>query len=159
VSFGWKWADRTNHVHSPHFKWSGRSCKAKMSWCLVNEVTMDLTSLASLSVSDSVGDHFWPIISKYLESITKFWIRLVSSTHTVMSLFKCFLCLFMWQAAEEDSIMWSAIQYSCDRIVVEFKGFPFNGSRLFRVIRQNVAQCVVDIRESPIPELWTCRSL
>ena len=61
-----------------------------MSWCLVNKVTMDLTSVASLSVSDGVRDHFWPIISKFLESISKFWTKFVSSTHTVMSFFECF---------------------------------------------------------------------
>jgi len=35
----------------------------------MNEVTMDLTSVASLSISDSVRDHFWPIISESSESI------------------------------------------------------------------------------------------
>ena len=34
-----------------------------MSWCLVNEVTMDLTGVVSLSVSDDVRDYLWPIIS------------------------------------------------------------------------------------------------
>ena len=29
-----------------------------MSWRLMNEVTMDLTSVASFSVSDGVKDHF-----------------------------------------------------------------------------------------------------
>jgi len=72
-----------------------RSCRVKMSWCLVNEVTMDLTGVALLRVSDGIRDYFWPIISKSLESISKFWTRLVSFTHTVMSLFECFLCLFM----------------------------------------------------------------
>ena len=127
--------------------------RAKMSRCLMNEVTMDLTSVASLSISDGVRNHLWPIISKSSESISRFWTRLVSPTHTIMSLFEYFLCLFVWQAAEEDSIMRSVIHCSCDRIVVEFRSFPSNGSRLFKVIRQNVVQCVVDVRESPIPEL------
>ena len=159
MSFGWRWADRTNHIHSPYFKWPERSCRAKISWCLVNEVIMNLTSVASLSVSDGVRDHFWPIISKSLESISKFWTRLVSSTHTVMSLFECFLCLFLRQAAEDDTIMWSAIQCSYDRIVVEFRGFPSNGRCLFRIIWQNIVQCVFDVRKSSIPELWTRWSL
>jgi len=47
--------------------------------------------------------------------------------------------------------MRSAIQCPRDRIVVEFRGFPYNGSRLSWVIRQNVVQCVDDVRESPIP--------
>ena len=61
----------------------------------MNEVTMDLTGVASLSLSDGVRDHLWLIISKSSELISKFWIRLVSSTHTVMSHFECFLCFFM----------------------------------------------------------------
>ena len=46
------------------------------------------------------------------------------------------------------------IQYSHDRIVVEFRGFPSNSSGLFKVIRKNAIQCVVDVRESPLPELY-----
>jgi len=66
-----------------------------MSWHLVNEVTVDLIGVASLSVSDGVEDHLWPIIFQFLESISMFWTRLVSSAHTIMSLFGYFLCLFM----------------------------------------------------------------
>ena len=84
MSFRWKWADRTNHIHFPYFEWPGRSYRVKMSWCLVNEVTMDLTGMTSLGVSDDIRDHLWPIISESLELISKFWTRLVSSTHTVM---------------------------------------------------------------------------
>ena len=66
-----------------------------MSWCLMNEVAMDLTGVASFSVNDGVRDHLQPIVSELLEPITKLWTRLVSSTYTAMSLFECFLCLFM----------------------------------------------------------------
>ena len=82
-----KVVNRTNHVHPPYLKWSGRSCRTKMSLCQMNEVTIDLTSVALLSVSDGVRDHLWPIISNSSDPISKFWTRLVSSTHTVMSLF------------------------------------------------------------------------
>jgi len=63
MSFGERRPDRTNYVHSPHLKWPGRSCRTKrgenkpMSWCLMNEVTMDLTSETSFSVSDDVKEH------------------------------------------------------------------------------------------------------
>ena len=66
-----------------------------MSWCLMNEVTMDLTDVASFSVSDSVTDHLRPVIPTFSESIFELWTRLVSSSHTIMSLFECLLCLFM----------------------------------------------------------------
>jgi len=54
--------------------------------------------------------------------------------------------------------MRSAIQCSRDRIIIEFGGFPSNGSRFFRIIRQDAIQGIVDVRESPIPKLWTGRS-
>jgi len=158
MSFRWRWADRTNHVHFSYFKWPGRSCRAKMPWCLVDEVTMDLTGMTSLGVSDGVRDHLWPIIPQSSELISKLWTRLMSSTHAVMHFFEYFLCLLLWQAVEEDPIMRSTIQCSCDRIVVEFRSFPSNGGRLFGVIRRDVVQCIVDVWESPIPELWVCWS-
>ena len=49
--------------------------------------------------------------------------------------------------------MRSAIQCSCDRIVVEVKGFPSNDSSLFRVIGQYVVQDIVDVWELSFPEL------
>ena len=52
-----------------------------MSWCLVNEVIIDLTGVASLSVSDGIRDHLWPIISESSESIAKLWTRVVSSMY------------------------------------------------------------------------------
>jgi len=66
----------------------------KMFWCLVNEVTMNLTGVASLSVSNGIRDHLWLIISQSSESIFKFWTKLVSSTQTVMSFFECLMCFF-----------------------------------------------------------------
>ena len=150
--FGWRWVDRANHIHSPHFEQPWRSCRVKMSWCLMNEVTMDLTGVTSLSISNGIRDHLWLIIPQSLELIFKLRTRLMSSTQTVMRFFEYFLCLFVWQAAEEDSVMWSAIQCSCDRIVAEFRGFPSNGSRLFRV-RQ--AKCrTMHIQCTRITNLW-----
>jgi len=100
-----------------------------------------------------------PIISQSSESILKLQTRLMSSTHAIMRFFKYFLCLLLRQTAEEDPIMRSAIQCSRDRIIVEFRGIPSNGSRLFWILRQDVIQCIVDVWESPNPRLWTCRSL
>ena len=48
-----------------------------MSWGLMNKVTMDLTGVASLSVSDDIRDHLWLIIFKSSESISELWTRLV----------------------------------------------------------------------------------
>jgi len=150
---------RANHVYSPRLKWTGRGYRVMMSWCQVDEFTMDLIGVTSLGVSDGFRDHLWPIIPQSLELIPKLGARLMSSTHAVMRFFEYSLCLFLWQAVEEDPIMRSAVQCSRDRIIVECRGFPSNGSCLFGVIRKDAIQCIVDVRESPIPELWTCWSL
>ena len=52
--------------------------------------------------------------------------------------------------------MRSTIQCSRDHVIIEFGGFPSNGSRLFGILRQDIIQCIVDVWESPIPGLWTC---
>ena len=36
----------------------------EMSWCLMDEVTVDLTGIASLSIGDNVRDHIRPVITK-----------------------------------------------------------------------------------------------
>ena len=113
----------------------------------MNEITMDLTGVTLFSVSDGVRDHLKPIISQSSESIFKLRTRLMSSVHTSMHFFEYFLCLLLRQTAEEDPVMRSVIQCSRDRIIVEFGGFPFNGSRLFGILRQDVIQYIVNVRE------------
>ena len=66
-----------------------------MSWCLVDEATMDLTGVTSLDVSDGIKDHLWAIIPVSSESISKLQTRLMSSTHAVMRFFEYFLCLLL----------------------------------------------------------------
>ena len=44
---------------------------------------------------------------------------------------------------------------SHDRIIVEFGGFPSNGSRFFGIIRQDAVQDIVNVRESPVSRFWT----
>ena len=65
-----------------------------MSRYLMDEVTVDLTDMASLSISDGVKDHLRPIVAKCSKPISELRSRLVSSVHTVMSFFECLLCLF-----------------------------------------------------------------
>jgi len=118
----------------------------------MNEITMDLEGMASFGISDGIRDHLRPIISQSSESISKLRTRLMSSAHASMCFFKYFLCLLLRQTAEEDPVMRSAIQCSRDRIIVEFGGFPSNGSCFFGIIRQDVVQGIVDVRESSILE-------
>ena len=66
----------------------------KMSWCLMDEVTMDLTGMASLSIGDDVRDHFLPMIAKSSKSVSEFGSGLIRSAHTIMSFFEYLLCLF-----------------------------------------------------------------
>ena len=103
----------------------------------MDEVTMDLIGVTSFGVSDGVKDHLWPIIPQSSESISKLRTRLMSSTHAIMRFFEYFLCLLLRQTAEEDPIMRSTIQCSRDRIIVEFGGFPSNGSHFFGVLKQD----------------------
>ena len=67
----------------------------KMSRCLMDEVTMYLTGMASLSISDGVRDHLQPIVAKSSKLISKLRSGLVSSICTVMSFLKCLMCLFV----------------------------------------------------------------
>ena len=62
---------------------------------LMDKITMDLTGIASLSIGYGVMDHLWPIITKSYEPVSELRSGLVSSAHTIMGLFECFLCLLM----------------------------------------------------------------
>ena len=66
----------------------------KMSWCLMDEVTMDLTGMVSLSIGDGIRDHLRPVITKSSKPVFELWSRLVSSAHIVMSFIECLLYLF-----------------------------------------------------------------
>jgi len=60
----------------------------------MDEVIVDLTGMASLSIGDGIRDHLWPVIAKSFKPVYKFGFELLSSAHTVMSFFECLLCLF-----------------------------------------------------------------
>ena len=67
----------------------------KTFWRLMNKVTVDLTCMISLSIGDGVRDHVQSIIAKSSELVSELGSGLVSSAHTIMSFFECFLCLFV----------------------------------------------------------------
>ena len=67
----------------------------KMSRCLMDEVTVDLTGMASLSIGDGIRDYLRPIVAKSSKPASELRSGLVSSTHTIMSFFECLLCLFV----------------------------------------------------------------
>ena len=46
----------------------------KMSLCLMDKVTMDLTPLTLLSIGDGVRDHLRPIIAKSSEPVSEVWV-------------------------------------------------------------------------------------
>ena len=60
----------------------------------MDEIAMYLAGVTSFGISDGVSDHLRPIISQPLESVCKFWVRLMGSTHTVMGFFQYLLYLF-----------------------------------------------------------------
>ena len=67
----------------------------KLSWCLMDEITVDLTCMTSLSIGDGVRDLLRPVIAKPSKLVSEFGSGLMSSTHTVMSFFEYLLCLFV----------------------------------------------------------------
>ena len=67
----------------------------KMSRCSIDEVTVDLSCMASLSIDDGVRDHLWPIIAKSSKPVSELRAKLVSFARTIMSFFECLMCLFV----------------------------------------------------------------
>ena len=67
----------------------------KMSQCLMDEVTVDLTCMTLLSIRDGIRNHLRPIIAKTSKTIFKLGFGLMSSTYTVKSFFERLTCLFM----------------------------------------------------------------
>ena len=67
----------------------------KMSWCLMDEVTVDLTGMASLSIGDDVRDHLRLIVTKSSKPVSELGAGLVSSACFIMSFFECLMCLFV----------------------------------------------------------------
>ena len=66
-----------------------------MSRCLMDEVVVDLTGMASLSIGDGIRDHLRLVIAKSSKPVSELRSGLVSSTHTIMSFFERLLCLLM----------------------------------------------------------------
>ena len=66
-----------------------------MSRCLMDEVTVDLTVMASLRIGDGIRDHLRPVIAKSSKPVSELRSGLVSSTHTVISFFEHLPCLLM----------------------------------------------------------------
>ena len=98
--FGCWRANGSDNVHSPHLKWPWKGCWMKISLCLMDEVTVDLTGIASLSIDDGVRDYFRPLVAKSSKPVFELRSGLVSSTCTVMSFFECLMCLFEWKESE-----------------------------------------------------------
>jgi len=61
----------------------------------MDEVTIDLTSMALLSIGDGVRDHFRPIVAKSSKLVSELRSGLVSFAHTIVSFPECLLCLFV----------------------------------------------------------------
>jgi len=68
--------DGSNNIHSPRLEWPWGGRWMKMSCCLMDEVTVDLTCMASLSIGDGIRDHLRPVIAKYSKPVSKFVSRL-----------------------------------------------------------------------------------
>jgi len=98
--FGYWNDDGSDNILSPHLKWAWRRRWMKMSQCLIDEVTVDLTGMTSLSIGDGVRDHPRPIVAKSSKLDSELRSMLVSSAHTIVSFPECLLCFFVWKVAE-----------------------------------------------------------
>ena len=67
----------------------------KISQCLMDKVTVDLTRMTSLSIDDGIREHLRPMIAKPAELVFKLGSRFVSSVHTIISFLEHCLCLFV----------------------------------------------------------------
>jgi len=63
----------------------------EIPWRLMDEVAMDLAGMASLGISDSICDHFWPVVAKSSQPVPQFWARLVCSAGAIMGFLEGFL--------------------------------------------------------------------
>ena len=98
--FGSWTSDGSDDIHAPYLKRLGRRCWMEMTWCIMDEVTMNLIDMTPLRIGDNIGNHHWPVVAKYSESVPKFGFELVSSVRAIMSFPEGFLCDFVWKAAE-----------------------------------------------------------
>ena len=60
----------------------------------MDEVTMDLIGIASLSIGDGVRDHLWLIVANSSKLVSELRSGLVSSAHTTVSFPEFLLCFF-----------------------------------------------------------------
>ena len=63
-------------------------------WCLLDEVTVDLIGMASLSMGNDVKDHLQLIVAKSSKPVSELRSGLVNSTHIAVSFPGCLMCLF-----------------------------------------------------------------
>ena len=61
----------------------------------MDEVTMDLSGMASLSIDDGVSDHLRLIVAKSLKPVFELRSGFVNSAHTIVSFSECLMCLFV----------------------------------------------------------------
>ena len=77
----------------------------KVPWGLVNEVTMNLISMASSCIGDSISNHLFSIITKPSELVPKFGSGLMSSTCAIKGFFERLLRFLPQKIPQQDSII------------------------------------------------------
>ena len=115
-----------------------------------------ISQLQTTSYQLSLGhlDHEELLIRRVLElqmkCFTKVFIK-TSSNNALLSIPSVPLFVIGSEARSRHAI---DVQCSRDRIIIEFGGFPSNGSRFFGVLRQDTVQDIINVRESPVSRLW-----
>ena len=67
----------------------------KTSRRLMDEVIVDLTGIASLSIGDGIRDHLQLIVAKSSKLVSELMSELVSSAHITVSFLECLVCFFV----------------------------------------------------------------
>jgi len=150
MTFCWQGADRSYDIDSPCFERPRSNSQMEQLWRLMYKVCVNLTGFTPLHIFDGIDYHGWPIIPKPVQSFLKFRTWLMSSTYTVVHLFKHFLCFQIREATEQDAIIWATVECLYYQIIVETERPSSNRSRLFRVVRQYFMQSIVNKGKSPI---------
>jgi len=71
----------------------------------MDEVAMDLTVMASLSIGNSVRDHLRSIVAKSSKLVSELGSGFVSSAYTAVSFPECLLFFFVQKSAENNFII------------------------------------------------------
>lgn len=125
----------------------------------MDEVSVDLASVTLLCICYNIRKYFGPLIPHSSNAVSKLETGLMASTSSIMGIFDYLLCLLIWKTEKQESIWYALVKRPRRAVVIELRGLPFDGYRLFGVFYDYPELSVINVRESPILKFWACWSL